>query len=589
MTKTRRGRSGNIAAEAAAGGTAGRGRWWLAVALLAAVAAYLSSFKVPYLYDDHDAVENNPGLETPWSFRWLYEVPENSTLMARPALSWSFGINSMLLGHSPVSYHAVNLAIHLVNVALLYLLVARGLGRTGWAGGRERCAAAGAALLWGVHPLNVQAVTYMVQRGESLATLFVMLTLLAYLKSGEAGRSGWRAVALACPALAVATKEIGWIAPVLPLIWKWIFDGVPPAREMARHPLFYACGLGAWALLAALTLTGGRTVQIGHEPGVNAWTYFLTQPEVITRYLRLFFVPVGQSFDYDWPLSTVPRALPWMALWGGLFLAACLAVWKRRAVGMPAMAGFLFLSASSSFVALLDTAVEYRFYAAGACCAAIVGSWLFVRFRRHTAHIAVMVACAALVLGTLTYRRGVLFQKEWNVWAEAVKRNPAERRALSNLAGFSLAWNRPREALDYLREVERLGVPNRMRTRVYFQMGNALLDLGNAREAADCYGRSLRTASGNAGPVFMNLGHAYLRLSRWAEARIAFESALKTMSAGADLRFDLAYVCLEGGDVPSAMAYYEAGVRMDGRPQPALTRRIRNAGVTAKGPPSAAP
>src|SRR5258706_8011324 len=66
------------------------------------VVAYWPSFAVPYLFDDHDSIERNPYLANPGTWEWLFRVPENSTLIGRQVLSWSFGLNSLIFGHDPI-------------------------------------------------------------------------------------------------------------------------------------------------------------------------------------------------------------------------------------------------------------------------------------------------------------------------------------------------------------------------------------------------------------------------------------------------------------------------------------------------------
>jgi tetratricopeptide (TPR) repeat protein len=548
----------------------------LVVLLLFAVAlAYLPSLDVGYLFDDHDALELNPYLRDAASFRWLFLVPENSALIARPFLSWTFGAGALLFGHDAAIHHFFNLIVHLANVVLVAVLARRGLEHADVGEPLRSAASLGIALVWGVHPLNVQAVAYLVQRSESLATLLELTTLYAWLRAGEPRKGrGWQIVACACPLLAAATKEHGWIAPLLPLLWAWIFQARTPLAELRARPPFYAAGLASWALLAGLTASGGRLAHVGAEPGIDAWSYFLTQPEVLTHYLRLFLVPIGQSFDYDWPPATLATAWPWLALWAALFAATAFAVWRRLPAAFPAAVAFVSLATSSSFLPLPDPAFEHRFYLAGACVAALLVGALAVLARRTPLVLYTGVGCAALALAVPTWQRCTLFQSELAVWSEAVERNPAQRRALSNIGGILLKQGKPAEALAAFARVEELGIPSRMQTRIQFQTGNALFDLGRYAEARERYLLALETINGDPGPIYMNLGHAYLQDAKPAEARSMFERALATLDGNASLHFDLAYACVELRDLECAGRAYERGLRLGGTPQPALAQAM---------------
>ncbi len=87
-------------------------------ALLLALVAHWPALGRVYLFDDQDAIAENPALAAPESFRWLHRMPPNSTFTARPVLSWSFGLNALILGHRPSSDHMGNLLIHLGNALL---------------------------------------------------------------------------------------------------------------------------------------------------------------------------------------------------------------------------------------------------------------------------------------------------------------------------------------------------------------------------------------------------------------------------------------------------------------------------------------
>lgn len=543
----------------------------LVLAVLAAVAvAYWPSMEIPYLFDDHRAIERNPYLQQPQSFQWLYRVPVNSTLIGRPMLSSSFGLNALLFGHRPASYHAINLVIHLANLLLVAALTRRGLAYTRLEEPLRLAASLAVALLWGMHPLNVNAVAYLTQRGESLGVFFELLTLYAWLRSGEERRVAWTALACISTVLAVTTKEHGWIAPFLPLLWAWVFLGRTPLAEIRRLPVFYVTAVGSWMLLAAFTFAGGRTAHVGAEPGIGALSYFITQPEVLTHYLRLYFLPIGQSFDYDWEVATLGTAWPWVALWSALFAAAAFAVWKRHPAGFPAGLFFLVLATSSSFLALPDLAFEHRFYLAGAAVTTLLIGPLIWLVRREPRWLYAGVVCASLALGWLTYQRCTLFQSELAVWQEAIERNPNQRRALSNVGGLLLAEGRAREALEHFQRVEALGIPDRMQTRIHYQMGNALFDLHRNAEARLYYLRALESARGNRGRIYANLGHTYLRENSFADARRMFENALGSLTRDGRLQMDLSYACAQLGDLECMMRAYARGKALGAQPQPAL-------------------
>jgi len=126
----------------------------------------------------------------------------------RPMLMLSYRLNGMLFGTSPGAYHAVNLLIHVANACLVLLILRALLERSGWSGSRLRLAAAAGALVFLVHPLQTESVSYIAGRSESLASFFMLLAYAVFLYD-RSGSISWRRalIVVAIFAVAVKTKE----------------------------------------------------------------------------------------------------------------------------------------------------------------------------------------------------------------------------------------------------------------------------------------------------------------------------------------------------------------------------------------------
>jgi hypothetical protein len=160
-------------------------RWWIwlgALGLVVAVAlAYSNAFTVPFIFDDEGSILANQSIR---SWRTVLFPPGDTgdTVGGRPLLNLSLAINYAISGTKVWSYHIVNILIHMVSGLAPFGLVRRtlaGRGVTGvrW-GGRDAffCALAASAL-WMLHPLQTESVTYIVQRAESLMSMWYLLTL----------------------------------------------------------------------------------------------------------------------------------------------------------------------------------------------------------------------------------------------------------------------------------------------------------------------------------------------------------------------------------------------------------------------------
>jgi hypothetical protein len=229
----------------------------LAVVTLLGLAAYANAWHGAFVFDDVHHVRDNPVLRDLSAFGW--NGAGWRALPNRGVAYLSFALNHRLGGSEPTGYHAVNIALHLLNAALLYSLVVAAFRAPRLA--RSRLAAHAstvgliAAALFVAHPLQTQAVTYVVQRMTSLAAFFYLGSVVLYARWRQLGpeRSRWlRAGAytgvLACAVLAMKTKEIAFTLPFAIALYELTFyeaDG----RRLRR-----LCKILATAAIVPLTV-----------------------------------------------------------------------------------------------------------------------------------------------------------------------------------------------------------------------------------------------------------------------------------------------------------------------------------------------
>ena len=166
---------------------------------LAALAAWSNSFHGAFVLDDIPTIVANPSIRRLGALGTVLSPPKiGSPVTGRPLVNLTLALNYAASGTQVWSYHALNLLIHLLAGLTLFGVVRRTLeqpipcGRSLLAGDSSRASsfqqsntlpiAFAVALLWTVHPLQTEAVTYIVQRAESLAALFYLLTLYCTIR-----------------------------------------------------------------------------------------------------------------------------------------------------------------------------------------------------------------------------------------------------------------------------------------------------------------------------------------------------------------------------------------------------------------------
>jgi hypothetical protein len=354
--------------------------------VLAAAWAYGNSLGAVLVLDDIRAIVDNQTIRTLHPITTPLSPPTGTTVAGRPVGNLTFALNYAAApaavreafdpGPAAVSperasfernilgYRLLNVAIHLA-AALTLFGVLRRTFLTERVGERLATAApwlaAAIALLWLVHPLQTSAVSYLVQRVESLMGLFYLLALYCAIRAGESLRRGaWSAAAIAASALGMATKEVMVTAPIAVAVWNWVFGGEEDRPR--RWPL--VGGLAAtWLVLAALLAGEQRAPSIAL--GVTTtWQYLLTQSAVIAHYLRLVVWPSPLVFLYTWPLAqSAAEVIPQVLLIGALLGITAYGLRRRHPLAFAGVWFFLVLAPTSSVLPIVtEVAAEHRMY-----------------------------------------------------------------------------------------------------------------------------------------------------------------------------------------------------------------------------------
>ena len=498
----------------------GRSAVWLGAVLiaLAVVGVYWSGLHGEFVLDDQGWIVENEGIRRLW--------PPSRELLAgpRPVLSLSLAVSYAMGGVDPFYYHLFNVCVHVLAALTLFGVLRRTLRRVSLPeglGSRTDSLAFAAALLWSVHPLLTEAVTYVVQRCESMMGLFLLLALYCTIRGVEhderdaraaerpALRAGlrWYAGAVAACAAGMATKEVMVVAPVLLYIYDVIFLA-GSWREAARRRWGLYVGLAAtWGVLAAARMGGGDA---GDSAGfgrcaVTPAQYALTQPEVVLHYLRLAFRPTPLCLDYAWPpVSGVAQAVPAMLCVAVLLGATVWGLLLRRAWAFPGAWFFLILAPTSSVMPINDLAAERRMYlplaavtVAVVAVIAISGAALLRRAlaeegqRRRTGLVmsVVLVTAAAAGMGWLTVARNGVYASALGMWQDVIRQRPGNPRAWYNAGVVLGKAGRKAEALAcYTKSIE--AWPDYER-RVYYNRGEVLASMGYWEAAIVDYSRAI--------------------------------------------------------------------------------------------------
>ncbi len=535
------------------------GRAWPPLLIVAAGgAAYANSFSGPLVLDDLNSIGVNPTIRH-WGTALAPVI--GTTVGGRPILNLSLAINYAISGTEVWSYHVLNLVIHLLAGLTLFGIVRRTLA--GRAGRTAILIASFVALLWMLHPLQTESVTYIIQRAESLMGLFYLLTLYCFIRGAQADRThshGWYALSWTTCLLGMGTKEVMVSAPVIVLLYDRTFLAGSFRAALRNNWGVYAGLAATWLVLPFLVLsTHGRTGSAGFASGVSGWSYALTQFPAIVHYLRLCLWPHPLIFDYGAALTLDPSGvLPSALVIITLLTATVWALVRHPALGFLGACFFAILAPSSSIVPVAtQTMAEHRMYLPLIPVMVLVVLGLHRGLGRAAGPVLLVIA---LILGGLTFSRNRVYHTAEALWSDTVAQRPGNERAHNNLAYFLLEAGQDQAGIEHYETALRL---NPGYVDAQFNLANVLATIpSRSNEAIAHYEAALRL-----NPQFFQahdrLGNALLAAGRPAEAIPHYEEALRLNPNLAEANYNLGNALEQvPGRLNDAILHFAAAVRL---------------------------
>ena len=566
---------------------------WSGMLILAGAGAYANSLHGPFILDDDRHILNDPRIRSLTDPGRLFEHTH------RPIVRLSLALNYAVGKFDVTGYHLANVVIHVLAALVLFGIVRRTLltpslrpqfGTTGdaWA--------FAVALLWLIHPLQTQAVTYVIQRSESLMGLFYLLTLYGVVRCAEASaglRSYlWAAAAVVCCAAGMATKEVMVTAPLVVLLYDRSFLAGSLPQALRRRWGLYVALAATWLVLAGFI----ETRQLVHNRGsagfamadITPLGYALTQPGVIFRYLQLSLWPVGLCLDYAWPpAQTVSRiAAPAVGV-AALLAATAWGLWRRSWIGFVGAWFFLILAPTSSIMPIRDLAVEHRMYLS---LAAVVVLVVFTARRmvsrlpgsgRGAALMSAPVIASLMLLATIG--RNHDYRSEVAVWRSVHRVAPDSPGPLADLGAHYLRRSplHVNLAAYFYRQALRLD-PDVVEALT----GMAVISQrqGDLDRAASYLNRALDSAPEYA-PARENLGVVLYLQGRYDQAVEQLRMVLTYWPGRAQTHTNLGNALRAQGNFEEAISHYRQALRIDPNLLPArynLAHALESAGRWAE-------
>jgi tetratricopeptide (TPR) repeat protein len=546
---------------------------------------YYPSLKYPFQFDDiaHIAkkfsIRFDDALSRWWcSSRWFGD--------------WLNVLNFRIGRFDPFYYRLCNVTIHvLTGLGLFYLVYAL------CSSSRKHIFLKAHALLIAfltsglflLHPVQTQTVSYVIQaRLEGLASFFIILTLLAYVKAMQTsslmGKISLFTLTVFLALISCGTKEVVVVLPFLLLLIDWFFVAQEEWQAFKkRFVLFVVLGVGFLLLLAhqiagmengAVMLWNALTMHTstGNNRGnvltpdafdvITPWMFCMSEFKVIVHYLLIFLWPFGISVEYDWKIApsffSAEVIFPLLLL-ACIFFFVIRSMMQRRfsVVSFGLLWFFVAVAPRSTIIPSAELVCDYKTYLASigvlfivavALTYLFVTAWALLRnvpfyFLTREAHL-IALTCVLLCVGLSAYERNKIWASGVAFWQDNVQKAPNKARSHNN---FGVALSEAGRVDESIAEYHQAIALDAHYADPLSNLSVAYSMKGEVDKAIDSLKGAIHICP-NYPEAYNNMGTLLLQKKNYADAEQALKIAVQLRPYYGKAYFNLARLYEERGD-----------------------------------------
>ncbi len=497
--------------------------------LFVGLSIYFLSLHAPFQMDDDVHIVQNTAIKHLLEIRniWNYDP-------FRFITNLTLAVNHACFGLNVTGYHVTNLLIHILNSFLVFQFAGL-IFKTPQAGHHlsERQItqiAFFASLIFLVHPIQTQAVTYTVQRATSLAALFYLITMNGYLKFRLLNSRRHYGLALAASFLSVFTKQTVVTFPFALMLIEFFLlaQDFKSAKKSLYYiaPFFLTVLLIPWMYVNRFNLTSiGHLINLTKESAkISRLHYLFTQFRVWVTYLRLLVIPIHQNFDYDYPLYThffYPEVLASFLLSFSILLAAARISKRYRIISFGIFFFYLSFLPDSSVFPLSDVIAEHRLYLPMISFSVVFAASIFwvIKNEKIRRNISILTV---IVFGLLTCARNWIWSDSIRLMEDVVRKSPNKARPHNNLGNFYWRNHEDKKAEAEFQSAIQHG-PKYF--EAYQNLGALYYSKGRLEEAVQLFNQAIALRSDFATP-HIYLGHIDYSRQDYKKAELEYRTAL---------------------------------------------------------------
>ena len=506
---------------------------------------YFNSLEGEFVWDDYGLIRDNIYIR---DFSHISDIfteditagVRKESFSYRPLQLLTYIIDYSLWGLKPLGYHLTNL--------LLHILVTLGIFWFTSILFKDYLLSLFTAVLFIIHPIHTEAVSYISGRAEPLSTLFILLAFICYIKFIEERRFIFYLLLLVSFIFSLLSKESALMLPLLLLVYHWTFK-----RRVDRCALISIFIIAfVYSLLRLTVLYFGSYQEFGRIP------FFQRLPGsffAISSYIRLLFLPLGLHMEYG--MRILPLNHPYVLL--GVIMTILLLILAflirktNRLVSFSISFFFITLIPVSNIYPINATMAEHWLYLPSVGFFMIIGWILSYLYKVKNLRVITIILFIGLVavFSHLTIKQNRYWQEPISFYERTLKFSPWSSRLYGNLAEAYWQKGEYEKAVEVCKQAIKIDPHHFI---AYNNLGNAYLSLGKYKKAESCFKKAISLDPEHPAP-YSNLGWTYFLLGQYEQALILYKKSIELDANYSSPYYNLAILYYERGEYDLAVEY----------------------------------
>ena len=545
--------------------------FYLLLITILGLAVYINSINGKFICDDYSLIKENVSIKSFANLSKIFyknkKLKPKKNAFFRPLPLLTYAIDYSFWKLNVKGYHLTNILLHiLVGMSIFWLITLIF---------KDQVLSFFTSLLFIVHPIHTEAVSYLSGRNDLLAVLFLLLCFICYTAFLKSNNFYLYPCILLSFFLALFSKENSLILPVLLILYHFTFHKEKKKNLFPLLSLFMINFCYLFYRFGILRSTSSSQIPESTALSLNSLTIAAAAPlgiilkkipgffVAITNYFKLLLLPFGLHLDYGEKIFSFfhLKSLLGMSLLVSLLLVAFFMRKKNKIITFSILWFFLALLPVADFYPVFSFMAEHYLYLPSIGFFLLLAKGLTIVYKKTKFRIATIIFLIILTgfYAYLTVQQNTFWRTPLELYKRTLNYNPSSVWALTNLGSVYREMNQPEKSLKLLKKAVQLNPHN---AEAYTKLAAVYHDMNNENEAIELYKKALEIDP-DYEEAFNNMGSIYYKQGNTKKALRLYKKALEIDPYYAEVYYNFGNVYKDMGKKKEAVPYYQKAIEID--------------------------